>query len=312
MAFRMALILSLRYDLCIEERMSTTQQFRDLLRQDGMIIAPGAYDCITARLIEQAGFHAVYMTGAGTAATLGYPDYGLVTMSEMTDNAGRIAAAVSVPVIADADTGYGNELNVDRTVREYEKRGVAGIHIEDQGFPKKCGHLDNKVLIPLEDYLAKIRAAASAKCAPGFLIIARTDARAVLGFEEAIRRANAALEAGADMAFVEAPQTLDEIAAVPRQVKGACLLNVVWRGKTPDVALDDAQAMGYKLAILPALLFTEVIGLCDRLLQELKHTHRHPVALTDIAPREAFRRFGADEWDRVSEQFRPAATRTGD
>jgi 2-methylisocitrate lyase-like PEP mutase family enzyme len=312
----MAPILSLRYDLCIEERirgkMHTTEQFRALLRRDGMIVAPGAYDCITARLIEQAGFHAVYMTGAGTAATLGYPDYGLVTMSEMADNAGRIAAAVSVPVIADADTGYGNELNVVRTVREYEKRGVAGMHIEDQGFPKKCGHLDNKVLIPLEDYLAKIRAARSAKCDPGFLIIARTDARAVLGFEEAIRRANAALEAGADMAFVEAPQTLDEIAAVPRQVKGPCLLNVVWRGKTPDVSLDDAQAMGYKLAILPALLFTEVIGLCDRLLNELKHTRRHPVELTDIAPREAFRRFGADEWDRVSEQFRPVATRTGD
>jgi 2-methylisocitrate lyase-like PEP mutase family enzyme len=316
MAFRMALILSLRYDLCIEERirgeMSTTQQFRDLLRQDGMIIAPGAYDCITARLIEQAGFQAVYMTGAGTAATLGYPDYGLVTMSEMADNAGRIAAAVSVPVIADADTGYGNELNVVRTVREYEKRGVAGIHIEDQGFPKKCGHLDNKVLIPLEDYLAKIRAARSAKCDPGFLIIARTDARAVLGFEEAIRRANAALEAGADMAFVEAPQTLEEVAAVPRQVKGPCLLNVVWRGKTPEVSLDDAQAMGYKLAILPALLFTEVIGLCDRLLQDLKRTRRHPVALGDITPREAFRRFGADEWDRISEQFLPAATPSGD
>jgi 2-methylisocitrate lyase-like PEP mutase family enzyme len=308
MAFRMALILSLRYDHCIEERMSKTEEFRDLMRQDEMIIAPGAYDCITARLIEQAGFEAVYMTGAGTAATLGYPDYGLVTMSEMADNAGRIAEAVSVPVIADADTGYGNELNVVRTVREYERRGVAGIHIEDQGFPKKCGHLDNKVLIPLEDYLAKIRAAASAKRDPNFLIIARTDARAILGFEEAIRRANAALEAGADMAFVEAPQTLEEVAAVPRQVKGPCLLNVVWRGKTPDVSLDDAQGMGYKLAILPALLFTEVIGLCDRLLQELKHTRRHPVALTDISPREAFTRFGADEWDRISDQFRQEPT----
>jgi 2-methylisocitrate lyase-like PEP mutase family enzyme len=288
--------------------MSKTEEFRDLMRQDEMIIAPGAYDCITARLIEHAGFEAVYMTGAGTAATLGYPDYGLVTMSEMADNAGRIAEAVSVPVIADADTGYGNELNVVRTVREYERRGVAGIHIEDQGFPKKCGHLDNKVLIPLEDYLAKIRAAASAKRDPNFLIIARTDARAILGFEEAIRRANAALEAGADMAFVEAPQTLEEVAAVPRQVKGPCLLNVVWRGKTPDVSLDDAQGMGYKLAILPALLFTEVIGLCDRLLQELKHTRRHPVALTDISPREAFTRFGADEWDRISEQFRQEPT----
>src|ERR1700739_540825 len=167
-----------------------------------MVVAPGAYDCITARLIEQAGFPAVYMTGAGTAATLGYPDYGLVTMSEMAENAGRLAAAVSVPVIADADTGYGNELNVTRTVREYEKRGVAGLHIEDQDFPKKCGHLDGKVVIPLDDYLAKIRAAAAARSNPDFLLIARTDSRAVIGFEEAVTRMNAALKAGATLGFL--------------------------------------------------------------------------------------------------------------
>src|SRR5258708_3336987 len=143
----------------MEQLMSRGRQFRDLLRQGGLIIAPGAYDCITARSIVGAGFGAVYMTGAGTAATLGYPDYGLLTMSEMADNAGRIAAAVEVPVIADADTGYGNELNATRTVREYERRGVAGLHIEDQGFPKKCGHLDNKTIVPLDEYLAKIRAA---------------------------------------------------------------------------------------------------------------------------------------------------------
>src|SRR5882757_9816418 len=128
--------------------MSRASKLRAMLKQDGMIVAPGAYDCITARTIAQAGFSAVYMTGAGTAATLGYPDFGLVTMSEMAENAGRIAGAVKVPVIADADTGYGNELNVIRTVREYEKRGVAGLHIEDQVFPKKCGHLDNKEIVP--------------------------------------------------------------------------------------------------------------------------------------------------------------------
>ena len=201
--------------------MSRAGRLRELLRREGMLVAPGAYDGITARCIAQAGFEAVYMTGAGTAATLGYPDYGLVTMSEMADNAGRIAAAVDLPLIADADTGYGNELNATRTVREYERRGVAGLHIEDQGFPKKCGHLDNKVIVPLEEYLAKIRAAAAARQNPDFLIIARTDARAVLGFEEAVRRANAALAAGADMAFLEAPQTHEEIAAVPRLVKAS-------------------------------------------------------------------------------------------
>jgi 2-methylisocitrate lyase-like PEP mutase family enzyme len=236
--------------------MSQASELRELLRRDAMVTAPGAYDCITARMIEQAGFSAVYMTGAGTAAALGYPDYGLVTMSEMVENAGRIATAVKTPLIADADTGYGNELNVVRTVREYEQRGVAGIHIEDQGFPKKCGHLDNKAIIPLEDYLAKIRAAVGARRDRDFLIIARTDARAVLGFEEAIRRANATLDAGADMAFVEAPESLEEVASVPRWVHGPCLLNMVWRGKTPDVSIDDAQAMGYKLAILPCCCST--------------------------------------------------------
>lgn len=283
--------------------MGVAARLRELLH-GGMVIAPGAYDCITARAVEQAGFPAVYMTGAGTAATLGYPDYGLVTQSEMAENAGRLAAAVKIPVIADADTGYGNELNVVRTVREYEQRGVAGLHIEDQGFPKKCGHLEDKVVIPLEEYTAKIRAAAGARRDPDFLLIARTDARAVLGLEEAIRRANAALEAGADMAFVEAPQTREEVEAVPRRVNGPCLLNVVWRGKTPDVSLDDAQAMGYRAAILPAVLFTAVIGVCDAMLEELRRTRRHPVPTADLSPAEAFRRFGADEWDPLRERLR--------
>jgi len=294
----------LRYQAAaMEQIMSRGRQFRDLLRRGGLTIAPGAYDCITARSIAQAGFGAVYMTGAGTAATLGYPDYGLVTMSEMADNAGRIAAAVDVPVIADADTGYGNELNATRTVREYERRGVAGLHIEDQGFPKKCGHLDNKVIVSLDEYLAKIRAAVAARRDPDFLIIARTDSRAVLGFDEAIRRANAALAVGADMAFVEAPQTMEEVAAVPRLVKGPCLLNVVWRGKTPEVAFGEAERMGYRLAIVPGLLFKAVIGVCDAMLSELRSTDRHPVPMHSMTVRDAFRRVGSDEWDAVSDRF---------
>jgi 2-methylisocitrate lyase-like PEP mutase family enzyme len=283
--------------------MSRATKLRQLLKQD-MIVAPGAYDCITARTIAQAGFSAVYMTGAGTAATLGFPDYGLVTMSEMADNAGRIAAAVDVPVIADADTGYGNELNTTRTIREYEKRGVAGLHIEDQGFPKKCGHLDNKVIVPLDEYLAKVRAAAAARTNPDFVIIARTDSRAVLGLEEAIRRANAALQAGADMAFVEAPQTLEEVAAVPKLVKGPCLFNNVWKGKSPDVAFDEARRMGYRLVIVPGMLFKAVIGTCDAVLREMNEKGRHPILDTGMTVRDAFRRVGADEWDAVSERFR--------
>jgi 2-methylisocitrate lyase-like PEP mutase family enzyme len=283
--------------------MSRATKLRQLFKQD-MVVAPGAYDCITARTIAQAGFSAVYMTGAGTAATLGYPDYGLVTMSEMADNAGRIAAAVDVPVIADADTGYGNELNATRTIREYEKRGVAGLHIEDQGFPKKCGHLDNKVIVPLDEYLAKVRAAVAARTNPDFVIIARTDSRAVLGLEEAIRRANAALEAGADMAFVEAPQTMEEVATVPKLVKGPCLFNNVWKGKSPEVAFDEAKRMGYKLVIVPGMLFKAVIGTCDAVLKQMKEQGRHPQLDTGMTVRDAFRRVGADEWDAVSERFR--------
>jgi 2-methylisocitrate lyase-like PEP mutase family enzyme len=285
---------------------------RRLLREGGMVVAPGAYDGITARCIEQAGFAAVYMTGAGTAATMGYPDYGLLTMTEMVENARRIAAAVGVPVVADADTGYGNELNVVRTLRAYEQAGVAGLHIEDQGFPKKCGHLDDKTIVPLEEFVAKIRAAAAAKRDPDFLLIARTDARASLGFEEAVRRMNAALAAGADMAFLEAPQTLEEVAAVPRLVAGPCLLNIVWRGKTPEVPLGEAERMGYRLAILPGLLFKAVIGVCDEALAEVRRTGRHPAPMKDMTVRDAFRRMGADEWDRIGAAARAPRDRAAE
>jgi 2-methylisocitrate lyase-like PEP mutase family enzyme len=283
--------------------MSKASELRAMIKRGGMTIAPGAYDCITATLIAQAGFKAVYMTGAGTAASHGYPDYGLLTMSEMVTNASRISGTVDIPLIADADTGYGNELNVVRTVHEYMRQGVAAIHIEDQVFPKKCGHLDNKEVIAAEDYIAKIRAAADARGDSDFIVIARTDARAVIGFDEAIRRANAALAAGADVAFVEAPQTMDEIAAVPKLVKGPCLLNVVRRGKTPVIELKAAEDMGYKLAILPTLLFRGVIGCCEELLAEVKKGI-FPAPPKDLSPHEAFQRFGSDEWDDLRERYR--------
>src|SRR5947209_4008006 len=290
-----------------EETMTKAARYRELMRRNGMTVAPGAYDCITARLIARAGFDCVYMTGAGTAATLGYPDFALVTMSEMVGNAGRIAAAVDLPVIADADTGYGNELNVVRTVREYEQVGAAGIHIEDQGFPKKCGHLDDKEIVPCEDWLAKLRAAASARRDPDFLVIARTDARAVLGFDEAVARGNTALEAGADLVFLEAPQSLEEVAAVPRLVKGPCLLNVVKGGKTPDLDLGEAESMGYKLAIVPGLLIKNVVGICEKMLDELRTTHRHPAPVREMSVRETFQLWGADEWDALRTRFRDPA-----
>ncbi len=284
--------------------MATSEKIRALIGAGKLIVAPGAYDAIGARAIERAGFPAVYMTGAGTAAAHGFPDFGLLTMSEMAANAGRIARSVDLPVIADADTGYGNELNVYRTVEEYGRAGVAGLHLEDQDFPKKCGHLDDKRVIGAEDFVAKIRAASAARRDADFLIIARTDARASLGLEEAIRRVNAALEAGADMAFVEAPETVEEVAAVPRLVRGPCLLNMVWAGKTPLVALSEAERLGYRLAILPGLLLKAAIGVFDAQLERLKTEGKHPVPEANLPVAEIFRRFGADEWDERRTKFR--------
>jgi 2-methylisocitrate lyase-like PEP mutase family enzyme len=288
--------------------MNPISQLRALLNGEDIVVAPGAYDGITAKLIAQAGFSAAYMTGAGTAASFGYPDFGLITMTEMADNAARIVRASGLPVIADADTGYGNELNAFRTVQEYERRGVAGLHIEDQVFPKKCGHLDDKEVIPRADYIAKIRAAAAAKTDPHFLLIARTDSRAMAGLDEAVARCNEALEAGADMAFLEAPQTLEEVALVPKLVHGPCMLNVVWGGKTPLVNMPDAQAMGYKLAILPGMLFKSVISVCDEALRQLRETHSHPAPANGLSVRQVFNRFGADEWDARRTQFRVPAS----
>lgn len=279
---------------------------RQQLAEPGMIVAPGAYDGIGARLIEQAGFGAVYMTGAGTSAALGYPDFGLLTMSEMVANAAAMANAIGVPLIADADTGYGNELNVTRTVREYESRGVAAIHIEDQVSPKRCGHLDGKEVISREEFVSKITAAVQARRSAEFVIIARTDARAMHDLEEAIWRANAALEAGADVAFVEALQTVEEVSAVPKRVHGPCLLNIVPGGRTPVFDLRQAEDMGYKMVLLPGLMLKAAIDAGDAVLAELKVTLIAPRSTESVA--EVFRRFGADEWDALRTRFNAGAT----
>jgi 2-methylisocitrate lyase-like PEP mutase family enzyme len=281
--------------------MSNAANFRTLLSSKKMIVAPGAVDCITGRAIAHAGFSAVYMTGAGTSATLGYPDYGLITMSEMVGNASRIVNSIDIPLISDSDTGFGNELNVFRTVQEFERAGVAAIHIEDQVFPKKCGHLDNKELVSREDFIAKIRAAAAARKSKDFCIIARTDSRAVIGLDEAVERANAALANGADVAFVEAPQTMAEIESVPKRVKGPCLLNIVRGGKTPEIELEVAERMGYAIAIVPGLLLGGIIQTCDRLLADLKNGKFPPVT---GSPGKTFARFGAAEWDERRTAFR--------
>jgi len=280
-------------------------KFKDMLASDGMITAPGCYDGLTATLISSAGFDCAYMTGAGTSIAKGYPDFGLMTMTEMVANAETVANAANCPVIADADTGYGNELNVTRTVHEYERAGVTGIHMEDQGFPKRCGHLDDKEIISLEEYVAKIRAAVAARRDPNFQIIARTDARAGLGFDEAVRRGNAALDAGADIVFLEAPQTLDELHAVPKQINGPCLFNYVEGGKTPYIELKTAQDMGFKVAILPGVLLRQAILGCEDVLKGLKATGEPPNNYKHVSVREMFDRFGAKEWDKLRVESGP-------
>jgi carboxyvinyl-carboxyphosphonate phosphorylmutase len=235
------------------EAPSGPRRLRELLAGGETVVAPGAYDALSARLIEQAGFPAVYMTGFGTAASLlGRPDIGLLSGSEMIDNARRIAGCLSVPVIADADTGYGNPINVIRTVREYERAGVAGIHLEDQAMPKRCGHLSGKVLVPAADMAAKVRAAVAARIDTDFVIIARTDARAVEGIDAALERAACYLEAGADVLFVEAPEDDTEVSAIARTFAGVPLLfNWAEGGRTPPVSLVRLQELGFRIVIFP-------------------------------------------------------------
>ena len=220
------------------------------------VLAPGAFDTLSARIVAAAGFPAVYMTGFGSsAALLGRPDVGLLTQTEMVDNARRIAQAVGIPVIADADTGYGNPLNVIRTVREYERAGVAAIHLEDQITPKKCGHMERKQLIAADEMVAKLRAAVAARQSPDFVLIARTDARAVEGLPAALDRAERYREAGADVLFVEAPQSEDEVAAVAERLAGTPLLfNWAEGGKTPPLSFERLRALGFRLIIFPSSL----------------------------------------------------------
>jgi 2-methylisocitrate lyase-like PEP mutase family enzyme len=259
-------------------------RLRALLDSGQTIVAPGAFDPLAARLVEEAGFPAVYMTGFGTsAALLGRPDVGLLTMTEMADNAARIAACVDIPVIADADTGYGNPLNVIRTVGAYEAAGVAGIHIEDQVAPKKCGHMDGKLVIPADEMTAKVRAAAEARASPDFVIIARTDAVAVEGFERAVQRARLYLEAGADVLFVEALTSEDEAAEVARAFPGVPLLfNWAEGGKTPPVSLARLQELGYRIVIFPISTLLAATAAMRRILQEIAQAGTPAAALGDL------------------------------
>jgi carboxyvinyl-carboxyphosphonate phosphorylmutase len=251
--------------------MKTTTQLRQLLREPGIIVAPGAYDCLTAKLIAREGFPAVYMTGAGTALTrLGQPDLGFATLSEMVANAAAMAATVAIPLIADADTGYGGALNVYRTVREYEKAGAAALHIEDQVFPKRCGHLDGKQVVPIEEMVIKLRAAVEARTDEDFVLIARTDALAVTGLDDTLRRCHAYIEAGADVLFVEALRSQEDIEHLVRDVHVPLLYNFVEHGKSPLLPVDELQRLGFKVVIFPGSIMLAVLPLVRQILGEIK------------------------------------------
>jgi carboxyvinyl-carboxyphosphonate phosphorylmutase len=287
-------------------RRAPAPRLRELLAAGTPVVAPGAYDALSARLIELAGFDAVYMTGFGTAASLlGRPDVGLLTQTEMVDNARRLAAAVDVPLISDADTGYGNPINVVRTVQEFERAGVAAIHLEDQVSPKRCGHMTGKQVIPAEDMVAKLRAAVAARTDPDFVLIARTDARAVEGLDAALDRGRRYVEAGADVLFVEAPETEAEIERVADTFRGTPLLfNWAEGGRTPPVSLERLTELGFAIVIFPVgALLAATTGVVD-LLRTIREQGTPASALAGMtAFTDFFDLVGLDEIRELEQRF---------
>jgi carboxyvinyl-carboxyphosphonate phosphorylmutase len=259
-------------------------RLRALLDSGQTIVAPGAFDPLAARLVEEAGFPAVYMTGFGTSAALiGRPDVRLLTMTEMAGNAGRIAACVDIPVIADADTGYGNPLNVIRTVGAFEAAGVAGIHIEDQVAPKRCGHMEGKLVIPAQEMVQKVRAAVDARAQPEFVIIARTDARAVEGLERALERGRMYRQAGADALFIEAVVTEEEAGEAIRAFPDVPLLfNWAEGGKTPPISLDRLTRLGYRIVIFPISTLLAATSSMRRILREIAQAGTPAAVLPEL------------------------------
>jgi len=291
--------------------MSARKKLRELLARDQLLLAPGAFDGLSARLVEQAGFAAVYLSGGAVARSTALPDLGLMTMSEVIERARQVTSAVKIPVIADADTGYGNALSVVRTVREFERAGVAAIHIEDQVTPKRCGHLDGKEVIPQEEMEDKIRAALEARSDPDFIVIARTDARAVHGLNDAIARARAFMQLGADAAFVEAAESEAELETIARELKDAPLIvNMTRGGKTPLLPASRLEAMGYRVAIYPSDTQRAAMKAMQETLAALKRDGSTD-AMDDkmVSFKERDRIAGLEEWEKIEKDYLPRRRR---
>jgi 2-methylisocitrate lyase-like PEP mutase family enzyme len=246
--------------------MKASTQLRQLITGKQILLAPGIFDGLSARLVERAGFKAVYASGGAIARSAGYPDLGLLSVTEVCECLARIVDVTNLPVIADADTGFGGTLNVQRTVRMFERTGVAALHLEDQQFPKRCGHLDDKNLVSLKEMVHKIRVARDSLLNPDFVLIARTDAIAVEGFDSAMERAQAYLAAGADVIFVEAPETIKQIEEIARLIPQPKLINMFYGGKTPLVPTEKLQELGYKIVIIPSDLQRAAIRAIEKTL----------------------------------------------
>jgi 2-methylisocitrate lyase-like PEP mutase family enzyme len=284
--------------------MSTPHRLRALLQRGELTTAPGVFDGVSASLVGRLGFAAAYMTGAGVSASgFGLPDIGLVSQAEMVDRVRMITGVLGeIPLIADADTGYGAPLNVVRTVREYERAGVAALHIEDQAFPKKCGHLPDKELVSIEAYLDKLKAALDARVDDDLVIIARTDARGPLGLDAAIERANRFAETGADVIFVEAPRTVDEIERIAKEVSAPLLINIVTGGVTPDVPADRLAELGYRIAIHPMAALSPATTAMIGSLAALRGVD--PARLQPTTIGDFFDLVGLREWTELGERYR--------
>jgi 2-methylisocitrate lyase-like PEP mutase family enzyme len=275
------------------------------LKRDKLLVAPGCFDGLSARLVQEAGFEAAYLSGGAVARSMGIPDIGLVTMSESIERAAQAVSAIKIPIIADADTGYGNAINLWRTVREFERAGVAAIHIEDQITPKRCGHLDGKEVISLAEMEMKLKAALAARSDPDFCIIARTDARGVNGFDDAIKRGQAFAKLGVDAIFVEAPQSEQELAEIPRRIPDIPLLvNVFKGGKTPMLPVERLEKMGYRIAIYPSETQRAAIYAMRNALSTLKRegtTESIDASLTTFKERD--RVVDLDGWQNIEQQY---------
>ena len=272
--------------------MKKTKLFRQLLEKEGILVIPGAYCALVAKIIEKVDYPAVYMTGYGTSsAIIGKPDAGFATMSEMVLNAKYIANSVSIPVISDADTGYGNAVSVTRTIREFEQAGVVGVHLEDQVWPKKCGHVPGKKVIKTDEMVGKLKAALDARIDEDFLIIARTDAISVLGISEAIKRGNEYVAAGADMIFVDGPQSKEELVLISKEIEGPLMVNMSEGGVTPMLDSKELREMGYKIVIFPSSALLATTSILFNLFEELKKRGTTEIFQKNMIPLSQFHEF---------------------